>query len=221
VKIVAVADTHNCHHSVAIPDGDIFIHAGDLTENGTERELRAAAEWIRNLPHKPKLAIAGNHDTALKGSSHSPAPWGEGRPRGALQRLHVPAQPGNRSPGASYLGSAVDSPLGNALRKKSRRRDPCRVGAHSCKSLDPHHPRSRAGKRRQHRSREGWLRRSRRGYRGTAASPSCLWTHPPRPRALPRRAYRPLERHYRQRHALGHDFRDPALRGCASLRAAV
>lgn len=63
MRIVAVADTHNYHKNLRpIPDGDVFIHAGDLCRAGGLDELRVAAEWLHSLPHRHKLVIAGNHD---------------------------------------------------------------------------------------------------------------------------------------------------------------
>lgn len=62
VKVVAVADTHGYQSELNVPDGDIFIHAGDLSQIGTVGQLEEAATWIRGLPHKEKIIIAGNHD---------------------------------------------------------------------------------------------------------------------------------------------------------------
>jgi predicted phosphohydrolase len=63
MRIVAVADTHTFHDDLrAIPDGDVFVHAGDLCRGGRLEELRGAADWIRSLPHPHKLVVAGNHD---------------------------------------------------------------------------------------------------------------------------------------------------------------
>src|SRR5690348_10066558 len=45
MRIVLVSDTHGLHDSVRIPDGDILIHAGDLTSSGEVREVAAAAKW--------------------------------------------------------------------------------------------------------------------------------------------------------------------------------
>jgi Icc-related predicted phosphoesterase len=55
-----LSDTH-CKHP-AVPDGDILIHAGDLTLDGSFREIAAEGNWLRSLPHKHKVLIAGNHD---------------------------------------------------------------------------------------------------------------------------------------------------------------
>jgi Icc-related predicted phosphoesterase len=63
MRIVAVADTHTFQADLgAIPEGDVFVHAGDLLRRGTLDELRGVAEWIRTLPHRVKLVVAGNHD---------------------------------------------------------------------------------------------------------------------------------------------------------------
>ncbi|KAF2724553.1 Metallo-dependent phosphatase [Polychaeton citri CBS 116435] len=63
VRIVCISDTHTLQCSV--PDGDVLIHAGDLTNKGTPAELQAQIDWLDSLPHKYKIAIAGNHDSWL------------------------------------------------------------------------------------------------------------------------------------------------------------
>ncbi|KAF8893323.1 Metallo-dependent phosphatase-like protein [Infundibulicybe gibba] len=66
IRLVCISDTHN--HLLpesSIPLGDILIHAGDLTQSGTVRELCATLDWLRSLPHPHKVLIAGNHDRAL------------------------------------------------------------------------------------------------------------------------------------------------------------
>jgi Icc-related predicted phosphoesterase len=63
MRIVAVADTHTFQEDLrAVPDGDVFIHAGDLCRGGRLDELRPAAAWLRSLPHRRKIVVAGNHD---------------------------------------------------------------------------------------------------------------------------------------------------------------
>ena len=62
MRIVAVADTHLFHHELVVPDGDVFIHAGDMCRGGDLAELAEAAEYIRSLPHRHKIVVAGNHD---------------------------------------------------------------------------------------------------------------------------------------------------------------
>jgi len=62
MKIVLISDTHGEHNSIQIPSGDVLIHAGDLTPSGKSHEVESAAEWLGSLPHRHKIAIAGNHD---------------------------------------------------------------------------------------------------------------------------------------------------------------
>lgn len=63
IKVVCIADTHNTVPDV--PDGEIFLHAGDLTNKGTFEEIQAQLTWLSSLPHKHKVAIGGNHDLLL------------------------------------------------------------------------------------------------------------------------------------------------------------
>jgi Icc-related predicted phosphoesterase len=62
MRIVCLSDTHNVAEDVVIPDGDILIHAGDLTMLGSAEEVERAHEWLAALPHPHKVVIAGNHD---------------------------------------------------------------------------------------------------------------------------------------------------------------
>lgn len=62
---MAVADTHLFHGTLVVPDGDVFIHAGDMCRRGDLAELAAAADWILRLPHRHKVIVAGNHDWAF------------------------------------------------------------------------------------------------------------------------------------------------------------
>lgn len=62
MKIICMSDTHNRHHDIPVPEGDMLIHAGDFSVRGDGREALDFAHWFRNLPHKHKVVIAGNHD---------------------------------------------------------------------------------------------------------------------------------------------------------------
>jgi predicted phosphohydrolase len=48
-----------------VPDGDLLVHAGDLCQTGDLDEVERAARWLRALPHRHKVVIAGNHDFAF------------------------------------------------------------------------------------------------------------------------------------------------------------
>lgn len=59
LRIVCISDTHSDDLTGKIPDGDIFLHAGDMTDDGTYNEMEQALNWIGKLPHKLKLVIPG------------------------------------------------------------------------------------------------------------------------------------------------------------------
>lgn len=62
MKIICISDTHNLHKNLKVPDGDILIHAGDMTCVGGIDEIKEFNEWLGTLPHSHKIVIAGNHD---------------------------------------------------------------------------------------------------------------------------------------------------------------
>lgn len=62
VRLVCISDTHT-HKTAVIPPGDVLIHAGDLTNQGTVSEIQEQVDWLSSLPHPHKIAIAGNHDS--------------------------------------------------------------------------------------------------------------------------------------------------------------
>lgn len=62
-RFVCISDTHT--RSFDVPDGDVLLHSGDLTNLGTLAEFRRTMEWLYSLPHKVKIIIAGNHDLTL------------------------------------------------------------------------------------------------------------------------------------------------------------
>jgi hypothetical protein len=72
MRIVAVADTHLFTDDLTVPDGDVFVHAGDLCRGGSIEELHEAAGWLASLPHRHKVIVAGNHDWALAPCEHDP-----------------------------------------------------------------------------------------------------------------------------------------------------
>jgi len=73
IRVVCISDTHSLNPG-KIPDGDVLIHAGDITAHGTPSELQAAIDLLSTLPHQHKYIIAGNHDTYLDESSRATLP---------------------------------------------------------------------------------------------------------------------------------------------------
>lgn len=62
MRLVLTSDTHTKVNPAIIPDGDVFIHCGDLCESGTPEDWKNQIEWLSELKHKTKLMIFGNHD---------------------------------------------------------------------------------------------------------------------------------------------------------------
>ncbi len=66
MRLICVADTHQFHDELVVPDGDVFICAGDVGRGGDIEELEAFFSWFRRFPHKHKLFVPGNHDGCLE-----------------------------------------------------------------------------------------------------------------------------------------------------------
>ncbi|WP_417885226.1 metallophosphatase domain-containing protein [Zunongwangia sp.] len=66
MRLVILSDTHGKHHELQLPEGDILIHCGDITEGGSKREIIDFLNWFSSLPHTHKIFIGGNHDFELE-----------------------------------------------------------------------------------------------------------------------------------------------------------
>lgn len=62
MKIVVLSDTHGRHKKVLLPEGDLLIHAGDITVEGRNSQVTDFLKWFGRQPHRHKIFIAGNHD---------------------------------------------------------------------------------------------------------------------------------------------------------------
>lgn len=62
MKVVCLSDTHGMGDMIKVPDGDILIHAGDLSMRGRSLEIAQVGTWLGGLPHKHKIVVPGNHD---------------------------------------------------------------------------------------------------------------------------------------------------------------
>jgi len=67
LRFVCMSDTHSLtsHMKNPVPDGDVFVHAGDFTRAGALSEVREFNAWLEKLPHKHKVVIAGNHELSF------------------------------------------------------------------------------------------------------------------------------------------------------------
>jgi Icc-related predicted phosphoesterase len=67
LRLVLLSDTHQLHREIDVPDGDLLIHAGDLTM--FSRSMTAVADfniWLGELPHRHKVVVPGNHEFFLE-----------------------------------------------------------------------------------------------------------------------------------------------------------
>ncbi|PNS20056.1 Ring assembly protein 3 [Sphaceloma murrayae] len=67
-RIVCLSDTHSASPkdgAFKLPKGDVLIHAGDLTNQGTYAELKRTVDWIAAADFEVKIIVAGNHDITL------------------------------------------------------------------------------------------------------------------------------------------------------------
>ncbi len=62
MKFVAISDTHGQHHKLILPEGDILIHAGDISGRGLAFEVTEFLNWFTVQNFKYKIFVAGNHD---------------------------------------------------------------------------------------------------------------------------------------------------------------
>lgn len=66
LRVVCISDTHSLHEDLGeLPGGDVLIHCGDFTNNGTAAEIAAFDAWMNRQPFREKLVVAGNHDWGI------------------------------------------------------------------------------------------------------------------------------------------------------------
>lgn len=65
IRVVCISDSHT-HKYDDIPDGDLLIHAGDLSNIGSTSEIQGQLHWLNSLPHRHKIVIAGRRPTLIK-----------------------------------------------------------------------------------------------------------------------------------------------------------
>ncbi|CEJ82764.1 hypothetical protein VHEMI02812 [[Torrubiella] hemipterigena] len=90
IRIVCLSDTHNKRPTV--PLGDVLIHAGDFTENGSYDEVRNELDWLSSLPYRHRILVAGNHDVLLDDAFLSKYPerrYGETKMRHDLNWIYL------------------------------------------------------------------------------------------------------------------------------------
>ena len=53
MRLIALADTHGYHDELVVPDGDVLVHAGDMTTRGTLDELSAGSATVNVTVQRP------------------------------------------------------------------------------------------------------------------------------------------------------------------------
>lgn len=66
MDLTIIADTHGLHDEIKLSPGTMLIHAGEITEFGTEEEVIDFLQWFAKQTIKYKIFIAGNHDLFLE-----------------------------------------------------------------------------------------------------------------------------------------------------------
>jgi Icc-related predicted phosphoesterase len=65
MKLVVISDTHSYHREVNVPDGDVLICCGDITNKGELSIIEDFSNWLKELQHKNKVVIFGNHELGM------------------------------------------------------------------------------------------------------------------------------------------------------------
>lgn len=122
MRIVCVSDTHLQHRGVLrqLPYGDVLIHAGDGTLNGSRRELEVFSDWLKAQPHPFKIFVPGNHDLGFEDDLPAASALmgagvrvliDEGVTHQGVKFYGTPYQP-------EFMGWGFNLPRGPALRRK-------------------------------------------------------------------------------------------------------
>ncbi len=77
LRVVCISDTHSKIPSV--PTGDLLIHAGDLTNDGTASDIQQQINWLKTLQRTSSqpngfqqiVVVCGNHDSYFDERSRS------------------------------------------------------------------------------------------------------------------------------------------------------
>jgi len=65
-RFVVLSDTHSKADQIKkVPLGDVLIHCGDFSDRGEPGEVEAFEAFLKKLPHKHKIVIAGNHELSF------------------------------------------------------------------------------------------------------------------------------------------------------------
>ncbi len=66
MRVVCISDTHNCNEQIVVPDGDLLIHSGDATVNGTVDEIVEFNRWFGRVAAPPEDLRRGKSRLAFR-----------------------------------------------------------------------------------------------------------------------------------------------------------
>mmetsp|Transcript_23922 Transcript_23922/g.39909 ORF Transcript_23922/g.39909 Transcript_23922/m.39909 type:complete len:292 (+) Transcript_23922:125-1000(+) len=67
IRIVCLSDTYGKERDIVnVPGGDILVHCGDFSSDGTVDQLIAFREFIDKQEHVQKFVVSGNKDTTIQ-----------------------------------------------------------------------------------------------------------------------------------------------------------
>ena len=56
MKILHLSDTHGLHRRIKdMPEADVIVHSGDISNNGTEEEVLDFLNWFIDLPYSEEI----------------------------------------------------------------------------------------------------------------------------------------------------------------------
>ncbi|KAH7078530.1 Metallo-dependent phosphatase-like protein [Paraphoma chrysanthemicola] len=65
VRFLLISDTHSHQLPSNLPECDVLLHCGDMTEDGSPESIFEAIQAIASIQAELKLVIAGNHEISL------------------------------------------------------------------------------------------------------------------------------------------------------------
>ena len=102
MKILHLSDTHGLHLRIKeMPEADVIVHSGDISNNGTEEEVLDFLNWYIELPYPHKIFVTGNHDLCL---------WDAEGIEDLPSNLHFLQDSGVEIDGVRFYGIAYNHP---------------------------------------------------------------------------------------------------------------
>jgi predicted MPP superfamily phosphohydrolase len=65
IRFLVISDTHGNDLQASLPECDVLLHCGDITEDGSPESIEKALQALGNIKAELKLMIAGNHEISM------------------------------------------------------------------------------------------------------------------------------------------------------------